>query len=266
VLRPIALSVVAVLAVIGFAGLAFVIAPNEPGPSPLPARVDPLLPDLAMGPIVDVAATLGSDGREQLRFAATIVNIGEGQFLLRGRRSTPFADWLIVQRVEERDGGETERPTEATAIFGGDGHDHWHIAGVEFHRLVDIETGEPMGGLVKQGFCFFDTDPVEPPFPGAPAEGVHHPSECGKPWDLRIRMGLSVGWGDRYPWSLVDQRIYIDDVPDGRYRIEQTADLDDLFEESDETNNDISLDIELTRVDGLPEVRVLDAPEPTASL
>jgi hypothetical protein len=267
IVRLISMLLVAALATLGFVGIAYYIAPGEPGPSPLPARVDPLLPDLTMGPIVDLATTVGQDGREQLRFAATIVNMGLGDFLLRLRRSTPFADWQVFQRVEEAAGGQTEHPTEASAVYGGDGHDHWHIRGVESHRLIDVETGELVGELVKQGFCFFDTDPIIPDLVGTPEDAIFHAASCGKPWDIRLSMGLSVGWGDRYAWSFLDQRIYIDDLPDGRYRIIQTADRDGLFEESDEDNNETWIDIELVRVDGYPELTVLDqaaAPGPSS--
>jgi hypothetical protein len=263
IVRLLSLLLVATLATFGFVGIAYYVAPGEPGPSALPARVDPLLPDLTMGPIVDLAATIGQDGHEQLRFAATIVNVGLGDFMLRLRRPTPFADWQVYQRVEEAGGGQTEHRTDATAIYGGDGHDHWHIRGVESHRLIDLETGETVGELLKQGFCFFDTDPIVPDLVGTPENAIFHGAACGKPWDVRLTMGLSVGWGDEYPWSLLDQRIYIDDLPVGRYRIVQTADLDGLFEESDETNNETWIDVELSRQDGYPAATTIaQAPPP----
>jgi hypothetical protein len=267
-LRLVALLLVAVLAIVAFVGVAYAVLPAEPGPAPLPEASDPLLPDLVMGPITDVAGTVGEGGREQIRFAATIVNIGEGEFIVQARRGQPFADWEIAQRIAERGGGETERATEATAVFGGDGHDHWHIRGVEAHQLVRPSDGAVLGEVVKQGFCFFDTDPMFPDLPGAPPEAVHHSSGCGNVWDVRLRMGLSVGWGDRYSWTLVDQRILIDDVPDGRYRIVQTADLEDHFLEADETNNETWVEVELVRRDGLPYVTVVaEAPivTPTAA-
>jgi hypothetical protein len=266
IVRLISMLLIAALAVAGFVGIAYYVVPGEPGPSPLPAQVDPLLPDLTMGPITDLAATVGEDGREQLRFAATIVNVGSGDFLLRVRRSTPFADWTVYQQIEEAAGGVTEEPTEARAIYGGDNHDHWHIAAVESHRLIDLASDEVVGELVKQGFCFFDTDRVVPDLPGTPDKAFYHASGCGKPWDVRLAMGLSVGWGDEYPWSFLDQRIYVDDLPAGRYRIIQTADRENLFEEADEENNETWIDIELSRQDGYPVVTVLDqAPAPGPS-
>ncbi len=218
-----------------------------------------------MGPITDLAATVSTTGHEQIRFAATIVNIGRGDFILRVRRPHPFADWTIAQRIQEAGGGETERPTAATAIYGGDGHDHWHIKGVESHRLLR-EDGTEVGELVKQGFCFFDTDRIAPTLPGAPAESVHRGADCGKPWDVRLLMGLSVGWGDKYPWPLLDQRIPIDGLAGWPLSVVQTADLEGLFEESDETNNETWIDFDLTHDGGLPIATVVDqAPLPSAS-
>ena len=64
--------------------VAGVVADDPPGP--VVERRDPLLPDLAMGPIEDIAVGTTEDGEQRLRFAASIVNIGEGPLLVRAQR------------------------------------------------------------------------------------------------------------------------------------------------------------------------------------
>ena len=58
-------------------------------------------------------------------------------------------------------------------------------------------------------------------------------------------MGLSVGWGDEYPWHLFEQEIDIS-FPEGRYRLRATADPFGWFDELDEANNEVVVDIQLS--------------------
>ena len=73
-------------------------------------------------------------------------------------------------------------------------------------------------------------------------------------------MGLSVGWGDEYPWHLFEQEIDITDLPEGRYRLRATADPFDWFDELDETNNEVVVDIQLEFEGEQPVVTVLSEP------
>jgi hypothetical protein len=237
---------------------------KDDAPGPLVARISPLLPDLAMGPIEEIAVGTTETGGQRLRFAATIVNIGEGAFVLRARR--PWLgneNWSVEQWIEEEPGGYSARATGSSLIFGGDAHNHWHVKQVEAHQIETLE-GDVLGRLVKQGFCFFDTDAYRPTLPGAP-ENVHWGSRgCAGTLDTRVRMGLSVGWGDKYPWHLIDERIDVTGLADGRYRIRQIADPNNEFEELDESNNETWALIDLvTTADGLRDATlVADGPAP----
>jgi hypothetical protein len=163
----------------------------------------------------------------------------------------------VVQRIDDATGGYSERDTEARLIFGGDGHDHWHVVGAEAHQLETLH-GDIVGGLVKSGFCFFDTDSYRSTLPGAPSAPVHRASECGTQFDRDIAMGISIGWGDEYQWFLLDQTIEITGVPDGRYRLRAIADPADQVKESDEANNDTWTVVDLSIVDGLRQVQVVE--------
>lgn len=234
---------------------------SDEAPGPVVSRNEPLLPDLAMGPIEDIAIGTTQDGGfEHLRFGATIVNIGEGEFIVRARR--PWIggeDWFVEQWIKEASGsGYSVRPTGSSLIFGGDGHGHWHVRQVEVHQIESLD-GEVLRSLVKQGFCFFDTDVYRPELEGAPKEHHWGSRGCAGSFDTRVRMGLSIGWGDKYPWHLLDERIDVTGLPDGPYRIREIADPNDEFEESDETNNETWVAIEIgTTADGLRTATVIE--------
>ena len=250
------LVLVAVLAVVGVA----LFADDAPG-APV-ARSEPLLPDLAMAPIEDIAVGVTESGEQRLRFAATIVNVGEGPLLVRAERSLLGGSWTVDQWIAERSGGYSLLRTPADLIFGGDGHDHWHVEQVEVHQLETLD-GTILGRLVKQGFCFFDTDAYEPSLAAAPERAHWGAKGCNPLLGTRVRMGLSVGWGDKYPWHLLDERIDVTGLADGTYRIRQIADPNGEFEELDETNNETWVDVELTTTgDGLRETTILEAGPP----
>ncbi len=59
-------------------------------------------------------------------------------------------------------------------------------------------------------------------------------------------MGLSPGFGDPYHWTLPDQRLLVNGLEDGVYRLWADADPGDWFRESDEGNNLTWVDLRLT--------------------
>lgn len=252
--------VVAVVVAITWSVGAFSLAD---APGPLVARQDPLLPDLAMGPIEDIAVGTTESGQQRLRFAAEIVNVGQGPFLLRAQR--PWIggqDWTVEQWVQERGGGYSSAVTRAGLVYGGDGHNHWHVKQVEVHQL-ETPDGTVVGRQVKQGFCFFDTDAYGTGLAGVPDHPTWSGRGCGTPVDTRVRMGLSVGWGDTYPWYVIDERIDVTGLADGVYRLREIADPDNDFEELSESNNETWVDIQLaTQPGGLRQATVVQAGPP----
>lgn len=236
------------------------------GPAPLPAAVNPLLPDLVMGPIEEVRGGLAEFTQAPVvRVEATIVNKGAGDFLVSARRDWPWSDsWTVYQRLPEAGGGYTESATAADLVFTGVPHSHWHVKNMEAHRLERLDTGEVLSEVMKEGFCPYDTDLYDGELPRAPANPVYVESDCEGPvWVTSLTMGVSSGWGDKYPWHMVEQNIDITGVPDGIYRIREIADPNNWFEESDETNNETWVDVEIKVYGGIPTVKVVDgAPQP----
>ena len=223
---------------------------------------EPLLPDLVPEPPIDLRVTV-EDDRTTVRFSSTLVNVGEGDFILRADRDT--GEWLVEQELWYSESGGELIPTEADMVWGGDGHGHWHVRRVVSYRLVPLdENGNPieedLGFDTKIGFCFFDHTRQ---FDFGPVEAVYSVHECGEEDDDQVRMGLSTGWGDVYLFTLPGQSIDITDLPDGNYRLWAEVDAESWFIEETRDNNVTWIDFELTTQEGRRFAGLTDVgPEP----
>ena len=216
------------------------------------------LPDLGMAKFKDLRIQRANDGRRLLRFSSILVNVGAGRFEARGRRpGTGTHTMRVRQRIYNGAGGYRTVRTGAVMYFAGgrhgdDGHFHWHIRNLEKFKLTRLDNGRKVGTIAKHGFCFFDNyryGSTRPPFYTA-ARGA-----CGdSSSDLRVRMGLSRGWGDIYKWNLPGQYINITGLSPGRYRLRGVADPSGWFKERDNSNNFTWVDLQI----GRNGVRVLD--------
>lgn len=208
------------------------------GASPAPASAAPSQqpPDLRMGLPADFSLER-SDGRRLLRLTTTILNVGDGPFELRASRDGLSDGRMSVrQRIRWTDGSWTGRATPATARYATDGHDHWHIQRVSGMDLFTTD-GEAIRTGRKIGFCFFDTGHYRPDLPHSPDRAKYDEPDCGTRSSLRVEMGISVGWGDRYQASLAYQWIDVTGVPAGTYHVRTSADPLGQYLESDEDNN-----------------------------
>jgi hypothetical protein len=192
------------------------------------------LPDLRMAKMRDFRITTSSSGRRLLRFSATMTNHGAGPLIVRSTRASTGSPWRVQQIIRRNDGSIRSFTTSATMTYGGDGHDHWHVA-----RMVDADlwstTRHAHGS--KIGFCFFDTTAVNLSLPRAPRSPVYVESGCARRSGLASTMGISVGWGDKYQWSLAYQWVDITGLPNGDYRLRAIVDARNLFAESSNSNN-----------------------------
>src|SRR5690242_2518605 len=86
------------------------------------------LPNLRMAPLTDLRIDKTADGRRLLRFSTTIVNVGTGAFEVNATRADSTAtSWTVAQRIYDDAGGSRDATTSTQLVFGGDGHNHWHI-------------------------------------------------------------------------------------------------------------------------------------------
>jgi hypothetical protein len=217
--------------------LALALALASPA-SPAGASSD-LLPDLGMARLTELKIEKTPDGRKLLRFSSIVVNVGDGPLELYGQRpDTGTPTMTSVQRIVDDAGDHHDVPTDAVMYFGGDGHDHWHVRDLETFELTRLGKGSKVGSGAKHGFCFSDN------YRYGSAQDAHY-TGCGHTGDLSVVMGLSVGWGDLYRYSLPDQYVEITGLGRGRYRLEGTADADNWFRESEESNNSTWVDISI---------------------
>lgn len=196
-----------------------------------------VLPDLAMLQPSEFQLETGSGGLRRLRFSTSIVNLGPGRFEAYGSEPDP-GDPTRLTRVTQRlqqNGGWVEHVTGATMFYAGDGHDHWHVFGLQDWKLSFQATpNDAIATGAKTGFCFWDNVNLS----NAPRyyTGV---TECRQQSDGTVPMGLSVNWGDKYPWSIAFQYIDISTLPYGNYCLTVTADPRAEFVEASTANNSV---------------------------
>jgi hypothetical protein len=221
---------------------------DEPGP---PVG-QPVLPDLVPSPPQRVHLRR-LNGRWSLSFDSILVNVGDGEFLLRAKRKGD-GPWHVEQDIPYSTSGAKQVPLRTSLVWGGDGHEHWHVPRVATNVLVRLDKqGRPIPGEswndAKVGFCFFDFS--RQLATKGPEKAVHSRHSCGHEDDEVVGMGLSPGWGDTYPWVLPGQSIDITDLPDGTYRLEAEADQRGRFREVTRKNNRTWAEFELSTRDGL---------------
>jgi hypothetical protein len=149
----------------------------------------------------------------------------------------------VKQRIYDNAGGYYDLATSAEMFFAGDGHNHWHVKDLQTYELIRKDNGVKVGTGAKSGFCFADGVRYDPSLPGSPSSGIY--SGCGNLSSLSVDMGLSVGWSDTYSWDLAFQYVDITGLAPGRYRLQITADYNNYFQESNESNNFTWVDIQL---------------------
>jgi hypothetical protein len=200
-----------------------------------------LLPDLAMARLLHFTIdTTTMPGHELLRFTATIVDNGSGAFEVEGARADTTQPMIVTQRIYDDVGTFTDVPTTATMFYAGDGHNHWHVGRLASYRLVSVDGTTKYASGAKVGFCFRDSVAHDLSLAGAPTSAVYTVARTcarNRPRALSVLEGLSVGWGDVYPYAIAYQWIDVTGLPDGVYRVRATADPNRFFTESSRSNN-----------------------------
>ncbi|MEW5990603.1 MAG: lysyl oxidase family protein [Chloroflexota bacterium] len=184
---------------------------------------DATLPDLVMLPPSDFKIEQQARKTRLLRFSTVIVNLGPGPFQVLGQLNgaTSGDPYDVVQHLAEPGGGLSDHPTGATMFWSGDGHNHFHVRDLQEMTLQNLNALVLARGA-KRGFCFWDNYNY-----GAPAPAYYHPSTtdaCELAPDGTVPMGLSVRWGDRYPYNIAFQYIDISKLGNGEYLVTVAAD------------------------------------------
>jgi hypothetical protein len=206
------------------------------------------LPDLGMARLHSFRIT-NQSGKRLLRFGTDVVNVGAGPFEVISSGSAN-AEWpWATQRIFHDSGPPTDWAVdEASVFYSGDGHNHRHLRDLLTMELAPRDnTTNVVGRIAKIGYCFYDNVRYRLSLPGAPQSVFYRSSSCGNSSSTSIRMGLSVGWGDRYPWDIAYQYIDITRLAPGNYRLTVTADKQGWFREFNDNNNFTWTDLYIAR-------------------
>ena len=184
-----ALVVAAVSLAADAGGDGGIVSIKPPGPPVGKAMV----PDIAPGPPQD-AHISHEQGRWLIRFSTMLVNIGDGDFVLRATRG--IRDWEVDQDVQYTESGAKIYRTPARLVWGGDGHNHWHVERIAVGRLAAFAADgspptDPRKGRAdtKIGFCYYDYIR----FLDDAAQNATYPRfGCGEEADRAVGMGLSL--------------------------------------------------------------------------
>ena len=227
-------------------------------PDPLPAPHTPTLPDLAMSPLTEISASEAEEGGARyLLFTAAPANVGRGALIIHAVRADRRGSWRVSQRFDEPDGSLSETITPGDVVWGGHGHNHWHVHMGASYWLTRPGSTSRLRSYDKVGFCFFDQLPLRVQPPDAPVAPRFPKTGCNGEDALEFTMGLSPGWSDPYPWPLPDQRLDVTGLPDGVYRLWANADPGGWFRETDERNNLTWVDLRLTLSASPPRLEIV---------
>jgi hypothetical protein len=203
---------------------------------------------------------VGPAGEERLTFLSAVENVGRGPLVIVGERTRGQPEMTTRQLVRRVDGTTTAYPLRTHLRFVvSETHRHWHLLGFESYELLTAD-GKTLGRDHKTGFCLGDRYDAraDDRIPGEPRRPVWT-QECGleQPGRLRIREGISPGFGDDYVPLLEGQYIDVAGLPAGRYVLVHRVDGDRVLREASQANNAASVLLRLRRAQGRTTVAVL---------
>ena len=201
----------------------------------------------------------------RLGFRSAVRNIGKGPLELVGSRPDRGTPYMSITQLIERVG----RSPLAVPDVGrmrfvvSPDHRHWHYLDFERYVLMGYEL-RPVGSRKalrtdrKTGFCLGDRYPIHQRLPAAPPDRVFR-RRCAlnHPERLRLRVGISVGYGDDYAAFLEGQDLRLSGLPGGRYVLVHRVNVDRLLREGRFRNNAASVLLRLRWRGGIPIVRIL---------
>jgi hypothetical protein len=217
------------------------------------AGVQDLLPDLRMAALYDFHLKRANNGDLKLRFGSIVWNLGRGPLEAR-MNGRDGREMTRVRQIIYRSDGTTrsEEHPNISAFYSGDGHNHWHLPGFVVVLLTRVpQVGQPppteIRRLRKIGFCLTDNfrapDDLRPP--NSAPKAFYSWTGCGKSSSTKLKMGISVGFGDEYKEWFAHQVVNVTGLPAGSYRLCATANKNSEWTEMDDTNNSSWTDITL---------------------
>lgn len=211
-----------------------------------------LLPDLQTV-VPQHVQLVNEHQREIIRFSNAIANTGAGPWRMRAlfplTDVSPTQD--AVQEILDASGNLVEEKVVSQFQFHPT-HNHWHINGV---ALFEVRSGSPTGPVfggnsIKTTFCLIDWYKLEDNSPTK--ERVYF--DCNGAYQ-----GISPGWADQYHQATDGQQLDITSAPEGVYYLVSTSNYEEIFIESDYTNNTAWVAFELRRDSkGNPKIKIVN--------
>jgi glucose/arabinose dehydrogenase len=201
-----------------------------------------------------------------LGFRSAVRNVGVGPLIVDGSRSVTEASQMKVDQVIERTGAGPRTITGVGRMeyaISAD-HQHWHYLYFERYEMQRYELRRATDGHVvqaarKTGFCLGDRYRVTSrAVPGAVVRPVFT-GRCGlgRPDLMRMREGISVGYGDDYSAFLEGQDLPLDGLPEGRYVLVNKVNTNHRLHELSYKNNAASVLLDLRWHGAQPDINVL---------
>jgi hypothetical protein len=219
-----------------------------------------LLPDLdQQTPNQLLVARAG--GHWLLGFQSAVRNVGAGPLLIDGHRRDRKTPFMVADQVVDRQGASPtmDRAVGRLRYVHSRDHQHWHLLHFERYELRRAGSAHVLVRDRKTGFCLGDRYKVlARQVPAAAAQPVHT-GRCAlrQPRRLRVREGISVGWGDNYVAYLEGQSLPIDGIGDGRYVLVHRVNTDRGLRETDYSNDAASVLLDLRWRQGHPHLTLL---------
>ena len=191
-------------------------------------------------------------------FGSAVENHGAGPLVVEGRRPSRTVPEMRADQVILRTNGST-RVVEgigALRFVVSPDHRHWHVLGFDRFELRRAHNFKLLVRDRKTGFCLGDRYAADPA-PAAVPEFARTRCGLGGLGLLRVREGITPGFGDDYKPSLEGQFLDITGLDAGRYVLTHRANSDGTILESDYGNNASSLLFHLAWENGEPRVKVL---------
>jgi hypothetical protein len=224
----------------------FLIGSGNGGGKP-PADLLPNLDASAPDDLSGRSDLLGNPRRFFLGFESAAGNTGAGQLVIDGSRPNQTrAAMTLVQRIDRTDGSKRIVKLPATLEYVvSPTHAHWHLLGFMRYELRTA-AGKRVRRDRKTGFCLGDRYKLAAPISNAPATAVYR-DECGKnqPDRLKMREGISVGFGDNYKPHLEGQEFDVTNLPPGRYVLVHRVNPTRVLRENNYRDNASSLVFDL---------------------
>jgi hypothetical protein len=204
----------------------------------------------------------------RLGFRSAVRNVGAGPLVIEGHRPGRRTPTMVADQRIDRNGAPplvVPGVGRLRYVRAGD-HQHWHLLGFERYELRRAGSTRALVRDRKSGFCLGDRYRVTTlAVPAAVAKPVYT-GRCGltHPELLRVREGISVGYGDDYPAHIEFQDLPLKGLRDGRYVLVHQVNVDRSLRESNYANDAASVLFDLRWRDGKPLLRILRSCADTA--